>query len=61
MAGTDDPNEASLRVMHRLGMRFLRRTQNPRWPGVEYVRQRADPLPEPVPRTLALGKPTLEA
>jgi len=52
IAGTDDPNTASVAVMRRLGMRFLRRTRNPRWTGVEYVRGHDDPLPEPVPERL---------
>lgn len=55
IAGTDDPNTASLAVMRRLGMRFLRRTQNPRWSGVEYVRHRDDPAPEPMPALLPMG------
>jgi len=54
LAGTDDPNTASVAVMRRLGMRFLRRTRNPRWTGVEYVRQVQDPLPDPVPATLLM-------
>jgi len=54
VAGTDDPNTASLAVMRRLGMRFLRRTQNPRWTGVEYVRERTDPPPDPLPGTVAI-------
>jgi len=54
LAGTDDPNTASVAVMRRLGMRFLRHTRNPRWAGVEYVRQVQDPLPDPVPATLPM-------
>lgn len=54
IAGTDDPNTASRAVMERLGMRFLRHTRNPRWAGVEYVRHRDDPWPEPVPGPLPI-------
>lgn len=49
IAGTDDPNVASRAVMERLGMRFLHATRNARWAGVEYVRLRDDPAPEPLP------------
>jgi [ribosomal protein S5]-alanine N-acetyltransferase len=55
VAGTDDPNEASLAVMNRLGMKFLRRTQNPKWSGVEYVRYRSDPPPDLVPQIIPLA------
>ena len=55
IAATDDPNTASVAVMRRLGMRFLRHTRNPRWSGVEYVRHRSDPWPDPVPRSLVMG------
>ncbi|MGE0621398.1 MAG: GNAT family N-acetyltransferase [Pseudomonadales bacterium] len=54
IAGTDDPNTASVAVMRRLGMRFRRKIQNPRWPGVEYVLERLDPWPTPVPRLLPM-------
>lgn len=54
LAGTDDPNTASVAVMRRLGMRFLRRTRNPRWTGVEYVRQHHDPAPDPLPAILPM-------
>ncbi|MEZ5559182.1 MAG: GNAT family N-acetyltransferase [Pseudomonadales bacterium] len=55
IAGTDEPNTASAAVMRRLGMRYLRATQNPRWPGVEYVRQRDDPPPDPLPSLLPIS------
>ena len=55
IAATDDPNTASVAVMRRLGMRFLGHTRNPRWSGVEYVRHRSDPWPDPVPRSLVMG------
>ena len=37
LAGADGPNVASVDVMKRLGMRFLRTVEFPSGPGVEYV------------------------
>ena len=54
IAGTDDPNTASRAVMERLAMRFLRSTRNPRWRGVEYLRERRDPPPDPIPEFLTI-------
>ena len=42
MAGADAPNAASIAVMERLGMRFLRRVAMPAGSGVEYVLRRAE-------------------
>jgi RimJ/RimL family protein N-acetyltransferase len=55
VAGTDAPNTASLAVMRRLGMRFLRDVSFPLGPGVEYVLSRGDPGPEPSPALLPMG------
>ena len=42
LAGIDGPNTASLAVVRRLGMRFLRDADYPAGPGVEYVLARVD-------------------
>ena len=55
VAGTDDPNAASLAVMRRLGMRFLRHTVNPAFPGQEWVRERCDPSPDPLPAQIRIS------
>jgi ribosomal-protein-alanine N-acetyltransferase len=52
IAGTDGPNTASLAVMQRLGMTFLRHVQYPAGPGVEYVFRRTDPAPSPLPAVI---------
>jgi ribosomal-protein-alanine N-acetyltransferase len=54
VAGADVPNEASVRVMQRLGMSFRRSVRYPAGPGVEYVSRREDPAPQPMPRAIAL-------
>ena len=54
VAGADVPNAASVAVMQRLGMHFLRPVQYPVWPGVEYIYRRDDPVPIPVPVALPL-------
>lgn len=41
-AGADTPNAASIAVMHRLGMTFLREVQYPAGSGVEYAIQLED-------------------
>lgn len=54
VAGADEPNQASVAVMSRLGMKYLRSVRYPLGPGVEYVLRHDDakpiPLPDPVPR-----------
>ena len=45
IAGADAPNVASIAVMERLGMRFLREVAMPAGPGVEYVLRRAELAP----------------
>jgi RimJ/RimL family protein N-acetyltransferase len=52
IAGTDEPNTASLAVMQRLGMTFLRTVQYPAGPGVEYIFRRMDHTPSPVPEVI---------
>lgn len=52
IAGTDEPNTASLAVMKRLGMTFLRNVQYPAGPGVEYLFRRTDPAPSPLPEVI---------
>ncbi len=52
IAGADEPNTASVRVMHRLGMTFWRTVQYPLGPGVEYVCRRGDPVPTPLPTVI---------
>lgn len=47
VAGADGVNTASMGVMRRLGMRFHREVQYPLGPGVEYLRRRDDPEPDP--------------
>jgi RimJ/RimL family protein N-acetyltransferase len=55
VAGTDLPNTASLAVMRRLRMRFHRNVRYPLGAGVEYVRHRDDPAPEPCPGLILFG------
>jgi RimJ/RimL family protein N-acetyltransferase len=54
IAGADMPNIASIAVMRRLGMQFLREVEYPLGAGVEYCLQRDDPLPDPLPQTISL-------
>jgi ribosomal-protein-alanine N-acetyltransferase len=52
IAGADEPNVASLAVMRRLGMTFLRTVQYPLGPGREYVLHRTDAAPYPEPELI---------
>jgi RimJ/RimL family protein N-acetyltransferase len=52
VAGADTPNTASVAVMRRLGMQFLRTVQYPLGPGVEYVYRRDDSAPVPLPTAI---------
>ena len=64
VAGTDAPNRASVAVLRRLGMRFGRGVRYPLGPGVEYVRRRGDPPPDPRPEPIPWGDdedPTTDA
>lgn len=54
IAGADVPNVASIAVMQRLGMRFLREVAYPLGAGVQYRRATDDPPPTPVPAALAV-------
>lgn len=54
VAGADQPNTASIAVMCRLGMTFLRFVQYPAGPGVEYVFRRGDPPPAQLPQPIVL-------
>ncbi len=58
IAGTDGPNTASLAVMRRLGMTFRRTVQYPAGPGVEYLFQRTDLAPSPVPEVIPIYEGT---
>lgn len=53
VAGADGANTTSMGVMRRLGMRFHREVQYPLGPGVEYLRRRDDPEPDPKVSPLA--------
>ena len=53
IAGVDKPNTASVAVMRRLGMTFLRSVQYPLGPGAEYVYRYHDPAPIPLPAAIA--------
>lgn len=55
IAGADVPNTASLAVMRRLGMRFLKDVQYPLGAGAEYVLHRDDAGPMPHPVLIPLG------
>lgn len=57
VAGADAPNTASVAVMRRLGMTFLRSVQYPAGPGVEYVFRRGDPAPSPLPQPIPTRRP----
>jgi RimJ/RimL family protein N-acetyltransferase len=52
IAGADQPNTASIAVMRRLGMTFLRNVQYPLGPGCEYIFHRGDATPDPLPQPL---------
>ena len=52
IAGADVPNVASIAVMQRLGMQFLRDTVFPLGTGVQYQRVRGAPPPAPLPSLL---------
>jgi len=54
IAGADVPNTASVAVMRRLGMRFVRDVTYPLGAGVEYRFTRDDPPPDPLPCLLPL-------
>ena len=54
LAGADEPNIASIAVMRRVGMTFLRKVQYPLGPGVEYVRRHDDPAPIRFPATIPI-------
>ena len=54
IAGADIPNVASIAVMQRLGMLYWRAVQYPLGKGVEYVYDRGQPAPEPIPERLQL-------
>ena len=53
VAGADGPNQASVAVMSRLGMKYLRAVRYPLGPGVEYVLRHDDPKPTPLPDPLS--------
>ena len=55
-AGADCPNQASIAVMHRLGMSYRGEVQYPLGPGVEYVIYRDDPTPSNVPALLSVSR-----
>lgn len=55
VAGADEPNTASVAVMKRLGMQYLRAVSYPLGPGVEYVMRHTDPKPRPLPRLIPLA------
>ncbi|MGI9503126.1 MAG: GNAT family N-acetyltransferase [Geminicoccaceae bacterium] len=54
--GADRPNQASIAIMHRLGMSFRRDVKYPLEPGVEYVICRDDPAPSNVPALLSVSR-----
>jgi [ribosomal protein S5]-alanine N-acetyltransferase len=54
-AGADAANTASLNVMRRLGMRFVRDVSYPLGPGALYALARGDPGPEVPPAALPVG------
>ncbi|NES68598.1 MAG: GNAT family N-acetyltransferase [Okeania sp. SIO2D1] len=53
VAGANGPNEASVAVMSRLGMKYLHAVRYPLGPGVEYVLQHDDPKPTPLLEALS--------
>ncbi|MGI9333328.1 MAG: GNAT family N-acetyltransferase [Gammaproteobacteria bacterium] len=52
VAGADGPNQASVAVMSRLGMKYLRAVRYPLGPGVEYALRHDDPKATPLPDRL---------
>ncbi|NEP83510.1 MAG: GNAT family N-acetyltransferase [Okeania sp. SIO3B3] len=54
IAGADGPNQASIAVMSRLGMKYLRAVRYPLGPGVEYVLRHDDPKSTLLPDLLLL-------
>jgi RimJ/RimL family protein N-acetyltransferase len=55
VAGADGPNAVSFAVMKRLGMRFLRQVDYPAGPGQEWVLERGDPPPDPLPAVIRIA------
>jgi RimJ/RimL family protein N-acetyltransferase len=55
VAGVDRPNDTSVAVTRRLGMRFHKSVQYPLGAGAEYVLRRGDPGPTPAPPLLPLA------
>lgn len=56
IAGTDQPNVASMAVMKRLGMKFLKDVDYPMGPGVEYVYRKDFSPPNELPVILEISK-----
>lgn len=54
IAGADEPNLASIAVMRRLGMSFLREVEYPCGRGFEYELRRGDPRPTPEPEPIRI-------
>lgn len=54
IAGADVPNQASVGVMRRLGMKYLGAVSYPLGPGVEYILRQDDPKPTPLPETIII-------
>jgi RimJ/RimL family protein N-acetyltransferase len=54
IAGADEPNAASFRLMHRLGMRFHRHVRYPLGAGREYALRRGEAGPVPSPTLLPI-------
>ena len=54
VAGADVPNLASIAVIKRLGMQFWREVEYPLGKGVEYVYDRKQAPPVPIPELLSL-------
>lgn len=55
VAGADAPNLASVAVMRRLGMTYLRAVEYALGAGVEYRLRRGDAMPMPAPEPLAFA------
>ena len=53
VAGADSPNQASVAVMRRLGMKYLRAVRYPLGPGVEYILRHDDPRATLLPKPLS--------
>jgi RimJ/RimL family protein N-acetyltransferase len=56
VAGADEPNLASIAVMHRLGMTYERAVHYPLGAGVEYCFRRGDAGPTPPPAPIAIAR-----